>query len=37
MVNYNPNFDEAEELGWERVMDVFEVEGTQGARCCCQC
>lgn len=40
MVNYNPetvstDFDEAdrlyfEELGWERVMDIFELEGAQG-------
>ncbi|KAA1470563.1 carbamoyl-phosphate synthase [Dentipellis sp. KUC8613] len=40
MVNYNPetvstDFDEAdrlyfEELGWERVMDIYELEGAQG-------
>jgi carbamoyl-phosphate synthase large subunit len=40
MVNYNPetvstDFDEAdrlyfEELGWERVMDIFELEAAQG-------
>ncbi|KAI0002176.1 carbamoyl-phosphate synthase [Russula compacta] len=40
MVNYNPetvstDFDEAdrlyfEELGWERVMDIFELESAQG-------
>jgi hypothetical protein len=40
MINYNPetvstDFDEAdrlyfEELGWERVMDIFELEGAQG-------
>ncbi|KAF8504775.1 carbamoyl-phosphate synthase [Russula emetica] len=40
MVNYNPetvstDFDEAdrlyfEELGWERVMDIFELENAQG-------
>ena len=40
MVNYNPetvstDFDEAdrlyfEELGWERVMDIFELEGAHG-------
>lgn len=41
MVNYNPetvstDFDEAdrlyfEELGYERVMDIYELEGAQGA------
>lgn len=40
MVNYNPetvstDFDEAdrlyfEELGWERVMDIYELEGAKG-------
>jgi carbamoyl-phosphate synthase large subunit len=40
MVNYNPetvstDFDEAdrlyfEELGWERVMDIYEMEGAEG-------
>lgn len=40
MVNYNPetvstDFDEAdrlyfEELGWERVMDIYEMEGAKG-------
>lgn len=40
MVNYNPetvstDFDEAdrlyfEELGWERVMDIYELEGSKG-------
>ncbi len=40
MINYNPetvstDFDEAdrlyfEELGWERVMDIFELESAQG-------
>lgn len=40
MVNYNPetvstDFDEAdrlyfEELGWERVMDIYELEGSTG-------
>lgn len=40
MVNYNPetvstDFDEAdrlyfEELGWERVMDIYELEGSSG-------
>ena len=40
MVNYNPetvstDFDEAdrlyfEELGWERVMDIYELEGAEG-------
>ena len=40
MINYNPetvstDFDEAdrlyfEELGWERVMDIYELEGAQG-------
>jgi carbamoyl-phosphate synthase large subunit len=41
MINYNPetvstDFDEAdrlyfEELGWERVMDIYELEGASGA------
>ena len=41
MINYNPetvstDFDEAdrlyfEELGWERVMDIYELEGAAGA------
>lgn len=40
MINYNPetvstDFDEAnrlyfEELGWERVMDIYELEGAEG-------
>jgi carbamoyl-phosphate synthase large subunit len=40
MVNYNPetvstDYDEAdrmyfEELGWERVMDIYELEGATG-------
>ena len=40
MVNYNPetvstDFDEAdrlyfEELGWERVMDIYELEAASG-------
>lgn len=40
MVNYNPetvstDYDEAdrmyfEELGWERVMDIYELEGASG-------
>ncbi|GAA5972250.1 hypothetical protein JCM11641_002374 [Rhodosporidiobolus odoratus] len=40
MINYNPetvstDFDEAdrlyfEELGWERVMDIYELEGSEG-------
>jgi carbamoyl-phosphate synthase large subunit len=40
MINYNPetvstDFDEAdrlyfEELGWERVMDIYELEGSSG-------
>lgn len=40
MINYNPetvstDFDEAdrlyfEELGWERVMDIYEMEGAEG-------
>ncbi|TFY82994.1 hypothetical protein EWM64_g1013 [Hericium alpestre] len=40
MVNYNPetvstDFDEAdrlyfEELGWERIMDIYEMEGAEG-------
>ncbi|EIW80636.1 carbamoyl-phosphate synthase [Coniophora puteana RWD-64-598 SS2] len=40
MINYNPetvstDFDEAdrlyfEELGWERVMDIYELEGAKG-------
>ncbi|KAM0793175.1 hypothetical protein ACM66B_000648 [Microbotryomycetes sp. NB124-2] len=40
MINYNPetvstDFDEAdrlyfEELGWERVMDIYELEGSDG-------
>ena len=40
LVNYNPetvstDFDEAdrlyfEELGWERVMDIYELEGAEG-------
>jgi carbamoyl-phosphate synthase large subunit len=40
MINYNPetvstDFDEAdrlyfEELGWERVMDIYELEAAEG-------